>query len=125
MTEALLALLRAIDPRVGVHDGTVPTGATGPAVALYGAAGAPTARRVDGQAHQDIHTWRAVCSSNTPAGARAIATQVIATVDGTRLLDALLQITHVGPLIEDRDDPADYRWSITAEIVHLQPRSRQ
>ena len=117
-TQDLKALLESIDARVKVYDGTVPTGVTGPAVALYATTGTPTARRVDGQAYRATQTWQAVCSSNTASGARSIARRVVDTVDGTRLAGTLLAVPYVGPLIEDRDDPSDYRWSITVEIRH-------
>lgn len=118
MTETLLVLLQAIDPRVSVYDGETPSDAQGPAVTLYGPPGTPTARRVDGQAYRATQTWQAVCSNNTAAGARRIAQLVIDAVDGTRLDGTLLAVPFVGPLIEDRDDPSEYRWSCTVEIRH-------
>ena len=117
-TQDLKALLESIDARVKVYEGRVPATATGPAVALHGGIGDPTARRVDGQAYRATQTWLANCSSNTAAGARLIANRVVDTVDGTRLAGTLLAVPYVGPLIEDRDDPSDYRWSITVEIRH-------
>ena len=118
MTETLLALLQTIDPRVDVYDGGTPSDAQGPAVALYGSPGTPTARRVDGQAYRAAQTWQAVCSNNTAAGARRIAQLVIDAADGTRLDGSLLSVSFVGPLLEDRDDPSEFRWSVTVEIRH-------
>ena len=62
--------------------------------------------------------WRAVCVSNTIAGAAAVALLVCDAIDGILLDGHHVVVVHVSDPLEDRDDPSEWRWSSTVEIAH-------
>ena len=92
----------------------------GPLAIIYGGAGSPHARPIAGRARMRRHVWRVVCVSNTMRGAIAVATLVADLLDGTPLDGSLIRTQYTSPPIEDRDDPSEWRWSITVEAIHYQ-----
>ena len=91
---------------------------SGPLVIINGGAGAPIAHSVAGVGRMRRTVWQLVCVSNTRAGAALIASLVSAALDGTRVGGSLLRTQFVSGPIEDRDDPSEWRWSVTVEATH-------
>ena len=94
------------------------TSLTGPLVIVYGGAGNPWNRRYGATSQTSQHVWRLVCVSNTQRGARIIAQHVRAALDGQPVEGTVALVRHISQPIEDRDDPTEWRWSSTVEIVH-------
>ena len=91
---------------------------TGPLAVVHGGAGSPWNRRYGATAQSRQIVWRVMCISNTIAGANIIAQHVQAAVDGLLIEGNAAIVRFVSDPIEDRDDPSEWRWSCTAEIVH-------
>ena len=91
---------------------------TGPLAVVHGGAGSPWNRRYGATAQSRQIVWRVMCVSNTMAGANIIAQHVQAAVDGLLIEGNAAIVRFVSDPIEDRDDPTEWRWSCTAEIVH-------
>ena len=110
-------LRQYLNPRITIHDGT-PTDGAGPWIAVHGGSADPANRRYGYTARTGRVVWQCVCVSNTQEGARQIARLAASTLDAAPLAEALLTVTYVSSPIEDRDDPSEWRWSSTVEVVH-------
>ena len=91
---------------------------TGPLAVVHGGAGSPWNRRYGATAQSRQIVWRVMCVSNTIAGANIIAQHVRAAIDGQPIEGTVALVRHISQPIEDRDDPTEWRWSSTVEIVH-------
>lgn len=90
----------------------------GPLAIVTGGAATPTHHRVSGTSKASRTIWRVVCVSNTVAGAAEVASIVCAALNGARIDGQLVIVRHVSDPIEDRDDPSQWRWSVTVEATH-------
>ena len=90
----------------------------GPLVIIYGGSGTPWNRRYGYTAQTRQHIWQVVCVSNTMSGSVAVAVAVADLLDGRQLDGAALTARYASPPIEDRDDPSEWRWSVTVELSH-------
>ncbi len=128
-TASLIDLLASAVPAVDVVDGSPPrdpiTGRlpdlSDPCICVYGGARAPHNRRYGGTAQSRSVMWQIVCVNNSAEGVRHLAGLVVDALDSTGLGDCLLAVLAVSAPLEDRDDPSEYRWSITVEVSHCSP----
>ncbi len=119
----LLALLATIAPDTDVYDGQVPQGVTTRRYyAVYNTGGMVLNRSICGPARAIQDRWSVVCVNNTPEGAALLANRAWRILDGQMLDGDLLRANYIGPIIEDRDDPSEYRWSQTVELTHTTKR---
>ncbi|MSS45294.1 hypothetical protein FYJ43_04380 [Cutibacterium sp. WCA-380-WT-3A] len=56
---------------------------------------------------------RIMTVNNNPAGCRLLATKARDILDGLRIDGYRLTHRDTGPVLEDRNDPSNYRWSCT------------
>ena len=99
-------------------DGRIET-PTGPHVILHGGTPTPTSLNLNHDHATTSHTWQLVCVSNNPHGARLIADRIARAIDGQQAdghPHDRYTVTHASPPIEDRDDPAAWRWTTTVEV---------
>lgn len=122
MTGAVQGLIdRLAQAGPAVIDGdTAPAQAipdSAPCLIVYGATATPAHRHLDGGASAATTAARVLCSSNNPAGARWLAGQTTALLDGWLQDGACWRVGYVSEPVEDRDDPSSYRWSSTVEAT--------
>ena len=117
MTAIAEHLRQHLDPRIAIHDGT-PTDNIGPWIAVHGGSATPTHHRLAGVGMNRHHVWRLTCVSNTIAGARMIAALATDALDGAIVAGDLVTVRYVADPLEDRDDPSEWRWSVTVEATH-------
>lgn len=115
-TAHLLSLCHAVLP---TYDGRGPATPTGALAILYGGTPTPTSLNLNHDHATTSHTWRIVCVSNNPNGARIIADRITRAVDSQPAPGHphdRYEVTHASPPIEDRDDPTTWRWTTTVEV---------
>ena len=122
MTAHLLGLVAPIVPvsdgAPRSTDGRIET-PTGPHVILYGGTPAPTGLNLNHDHATTSHTWRIVCVSNNPSGARTIADRITRAIDSVQAPGHphdRYTVTNTSDPIEDRDDPTAWRWTTTVEV---------
>lgn len=122
MTPDLIALCQHVTVPDGsplpVHDGR-PANTPGPHAIVYGGTPNPTSLNLNHDHATTSHTWRIVCVSNNPNGARTIADRITRAVDSQQAPGHphdRYTVTHASPPIEDRDDPTAWRWTTTVEV---------
>lgn len=118
----LLALLATAAPATDVHDGQVPETSTRRFYAAYNTGGMTLNRSICGPARAIQDRWSIVCVNNTPEGARLLADRAWRLLDGHMLDGDMLRATFIGPVLEDRDDPSEYRYSQTVELTRTTKR---
>ena len=99
-------------------DGRIET-PTGPHVILYGGTPTPTSLNLNHDHATTSHTWRIVCVSNNPNGARTIADRITRAIDSVQAPGHphdRYTVTNTSDPIEDRDDPTAWRWTTTVEV---------
>ena len=115
-TAHLLSLCQATLP---TYDGRGPATPTGAHAILYGGTPTPTSLNLNHDHATTSHTWRIVCVSNNPNGARTIADRITRAIDSQQAPDHphdRYTVTYASDPIEDRDDPTAWRWSTTVEV---------
>lgn len=119
-TPQLIRALRTLDSRLTVWDGSPTRPATGPEIIVHGGQQTPENRRYGYTARSRETSWMMLCVSNSQEGARRIAALVVDQLDGATLPGdtSLLTCRAASTPTEDRDDPAEYRWSVTIHVTH-------
>lgn len=118
----ILALLRAGLPvEVSSRDAGGDYDQMCASATVHGGSGVPHNRRYGGTAQSRAALWRIVCVNNSANGAREVAALVVDLLDATIVDGNLLAVLAVSAPLEDRDDPSEYRWSITVEVSHYSP----
>ena len=121
-TAHLLSLCQATLP---TYDGRGPATPTGAHAILYGGTPTPTSLNLNHDHATTSHTWRIVCVSNNPNGARTIADRITRAIDSQQAPGHphdRYTVTYTSDPIEDRDDPTAWRWTTTVEIHLTTPR---
>lgn len=124
LAELIAARLDNIgDMVVNIPDPAVTSPINAPYRLLWGGTCTPAHRRLNGAAAAGDGIVSIVSVSNTATGARILATSAIDALDGQRIAGRICRIKFVADEeIEDRDNPSDYRWSLTIEAQLSQPR---
>nr|DAF00010.1 MAG TPA: allergen [Caudoviricetes sp.] len=87
---------------------------------MHGGSQTPENRRYGCSTLNRGASWQVICVSNTITGARQLAALVVGALDARTAGDSssLLTCRHVSTPVEDRDDPSEWRWSVTVEVSH-------
>lgn len=117
-------ILAGLDDYAVVYDGDTGPDGTAPSVWINPGGMSITNRTIDGRGNVTHDRALIVCSANTAMGVSRLSRDVAMALDGARHADGVLRVTLITEAIEDRDDPTEYQWSSTVDVMLSTSRPR-
>ena len=115
MTDPIASICAAIAPICTALDARVTTTPTGPYAVVT--AGPATLTTTLGCRPHEQMTCDVMVVQNNPTGCRLVAHRILDALNGLWVDGYRLTHQWTGPLLEDRDDPTEWRWTRTLTLT--------